>query len=303
MISKLTLPSPLQTIEYLHNGHIYQLAIKRDDLIHQTISGNKWRKLKYHLERAKQQNIQQIVSFGGAFSNHLHALAYACMQENIRCHAVVRGENASNSMLHDCQQWGMTLSLLDRKSYQQRHQPEFQRQLLGSFDNAMLINEGGYGALALQGVGEIIAEAQIQTQFTQVICPVGSGTTLAGLALMLAGKTPLLGVCAIKNGEYLRAEVNQLLPIELQDSFELETNFHFGGFAKLNSELIEFCLDFKTQTGILLDPIYTAKAMLAMLARPPREQSLFIHTGGLQGWRGMLQQKRISTAEYQALTA
>lgn len=120
---------------------------------------------------------------------------------------------------------------------------------------------------------------------------------------MLAGKTPLLGVCAIKNGEYLRAEVNQLLPIELQDSFELETNFHFGGFAKLNSELIEFCLDFKTQTGILLDPIYTAKAMLAMLARPPREQSLFIHTGGLQGWRGMLQQKRISTAEYQALTA
>ncbi|AWB68823.1 1-aminocyclopropane-1-carboxylate deaminase [Saccharobesus litoralis] len=299
------LPSPLQQINSpLLKQSAVNLWLKRDDLIHSQISGNKLRKLTGYL----QQKPQHIISFGGAFSNHLHALAAACQNQQIKLTAIVRGEasqqhNATLTALHNI---GANLHFVDRQTYKLRNNADYLAQLQANNPKATIIPEGGYGHLGLHGLATLLNEVRQQLKADYFVCPVGSGTTLAGLCKHKKHHEKLLGICAIKGGEYLAQEVAQLAQ-RATDDFSLNCDFHFGGFAKIKPELIDFCIEFYQQHNVLLDPVYTSKAMYAvyqLIAQghfTKQSNIVFIHTGGLQGWQGMIERQLLSNLQINAL--
>ncbi len=276
---------PIQKIEHpLFLEKNIEVSIKRDDLIHPFVSGNKWRKLKYVFRFAQETNIKHLISFGGAYSNHLLALACAGAMCGFKTSAFVRGEEVKNHMLFLCKIWGMELHFVSREAY--RNKRKLFDDKFSEDNTTMFIDEGGRGELAMKGCEEILDS--MDQDFTHAICAVGTGTTLAGIAKRAAElNMNAEGICVLKGAELIDNDVKQLAP-DLHN-WNIHHNFHRGGYAKTDEELMEFIKTIASSTGILLDQVYTGKMMMAVfeLAKQdyfkPKSKLLLVHTGGLLG--------------------
>lgn len=265
------------------------LYLKRDDLIHPFISGNKWRKLKYPLLKATEQQKTHLVTFGGVWSNHLLATACAAAKFGFKSTGFVRGEDIRTETLTFCKLFGMELIFVNRESYREK-QNLFNLHFKDT-SNAFFIDEGGAGLEAAKGCAELTDE--LQHIYNHIFCACGTGTTAAGIINGIVSKKrlSLFHAIPVLKGDFLKDDIKKLL---LQQSeFEFHNNYHFGGYAKTQPKLIKFIADFASLTGILLDPVYTGKMMFAIfdLATrdyfPPESRILAIHTGGLFGLLGM----------------
>lgn len=267
-----------------------KLFVKRDDLIHPMISGNKWRKLKYILKDVEVKNKNQIVTFGGAWSNHLLATACVGALSGLKTLGFVRGEEGiQNPVLSLCRLFGMELQFVDRESY--RDKQKLFDQLLDENQNLnpYFIDEGGFAYEALEGCMEIVKNLM---PVDHIFCACGTGTTLAGLAKGIDHyglKSTLHGVPVLAGGHFLEKDIRSLYP---QARFQLHTEYHFGGYAKTKPELNEFVKYFCSATGILIEPVYTGKMFYAILDQIKNgkiksgQSILAIHTGGLTGILG-----------------
>jgi len=271
------------------DSHVF---IKPEYLNHKYVSGNKLRKLKYNVLEAKQQNKSTLVTFGGAFSNHIAALAYAAKAIGMQSIGVIRGEELEdlrplNSTLSFAQSCGMQFKFVSREVYRTKTTEGFIEQLKNEFGDFFLIPEGGTNQLAVKGCEEILEE--VRQDFDYICCPVGTGGTISGLINSSRPHQKIIGFPALK-GDFLKAEIAKFAT---QSNWELSGDYHFGGYAKINSELIQFINGFKSAHHVPLDPIYTGKMMFGiydLMAKGYFEKDakiLAIHTGGLQGIEGM----------------
>jgi 1-aminocyclopropane-1-carboxylate deaminase len=268
-----------------------ELWMKRDDLLHPVISGNKWRKLKYIIDHALSLGADTLISMGGAYSNHLHALAYAGKVLGLKTIGLVRGEQpeALTPTLQDMENWGMELKFVSRADYRLLRQYKKWQALPDIKPRQYWVPEGGAQTLALKGVAELVAEIGIPCDTLCVPC--GTGTTLAGIIEAVPQYVSVLGFAALKNAGFLTAEVEAMLS-QSRDNWQINLDYHFGGFAKSSEELSAFIEDFELKTTIPLDPVYTGKMMYAIYDLikkhyfKPGERIIAVHTGGLQGKRG-----------------
>lgn len=267
--------------------------IKRDDMIHPFISGNKWRKLKYNILQAQAENKDHLVTFGGVWSNHLLATACASAKYGMKSTAFVRGEDVRSDVLTLCRIFGMQLLFTERTAY--RDKENLYNKKFADDANAIFIDEGGAGNNAMRGCAEIIAE--LKKPYDHVFCAAGTGTTFAGLIKGLQEahlNTQCHCVPVLKGADFLKEEINAYFDRPPMYSFHDE--YSFGGYAKTTNELLKFISYFASGTGILLDPVYTGKMMFALydLARkdhfPKGSTILAVHTGGLFGLLGMKEQ-------------
>lgn len=284
----LAFETPVERITHPAFQDGVEVWMKREDMIHPFISGNKWRKLKYVLEEAKKSDSNHLVSFGGAYSNHLVALACAGAMHKFKTTAFVRGEPVKNHMLNLCRLYGMELLFVSREAYQSKE--ALYREFAASNPDTFFIDEGGKGALAAKGCEEILGNINGQS-FTHVCCAVGTGTTLAGLAKAAVNKNIIPeGVCVLKGAEKMDLEIAALAGFDVK----VHHRFHGGGYAKADTQLLYFIKDFAEQTGILLDQVYTAKMMMAIEQLisekyyPEGSKILAVHTGGLLGMLSVL---------------
>jgi len=306
----MQIQSQLEIISHpLFEKHQLIVSIKRDDNIHPIISGNKWRKLKFNLHFAKANNYAGIISFGGSFSNHIHALAFACQQQKLKSIGIIRGESAyeSNYTLSMAQQWGMKLSFVDRKTYRLRDDANYLNDLQRKYPDYLIVPEGGSNKLALAGVGEVITELNQQCEFDTLLTPVGSGGTLAGLIQADKNQHKLLGISVLKEDGYLAEQVIDLLGNGSHfDNWKILSEFHRGGYAKFNKEDEQRITNFNLQTGYVFEPVYSGKMILAFLDLIERnyfskgERIVLLHTGGLQGIGGMLERKQLNSDNWSA---
>ena len=288
---------PLETPEAARRN--IRLLLLRDDLAYPELPGNKWRKLKYNLAEAHRLGHHTLLTFGGAFSNHIAAVAAAGRQHGLRTIGLIRGEETQplNPTLARATADGMNLRYLDRSTYRRKQDPEFLVELLRTMGPAYVVPEGGSNALALPGCAELVTELAAETPFDYLCVACGTGGTLAGLLTGMAGQGQAVGVAALKGGGFLRAEVEALMQTNgpVHSNYDLRTEYHLGGYAHFSSELMQFIQDFETRYGILLDPIYTSKLLYGLfdLLRQdyfaPNSTVIAVHTGGLQGWAGFQQ--------------
>ena len=302
--------SELQTIHHpLFQQHQLSVQIKRDDLIDPIVSGNKWRKLKYNLRHVKAKGYKGIISFGGAYSNHIHALAYACFQHSINAIGIIRGEDhyAENFTLSQAKKWRMNLHFVDRMTYRQRDNSEYLQYLAKQYPDHFIIPEGGSNALALEGVAEVCAELNQQTQYDTLITPVGSAGTISGLISGDKNQHNILGIAVLKQQGYLETEVKNLLKASnhhLTGNWQILNNYHDGGYAKFTPENLKILQDFSTKTDVPFEPIYSGKMVLALLDLirtgyfKPHHRIVLLHTGGLQGLGGLIEQNKLKADEW-----
>ena len=293
----LKLPSPLELFdEETFSPLGLKVWIKRDDQIHATVSGNKWRKLKLSLEFAQREERSPIISFGGAYSNHLYSLAHAAREIKLPSVGLVRGEidDPGNPTLQACREQGMTLFPLTREEYRQRAHESYIARWQARYPNALIVPEGGSNALALPGCRELAKE--LGPNFDYWLLPTASGGTLAGLASQ-GYATKILGIAVVKDTS-LANRVQSLLADSGQTGpspWQLLHDFTLSGYAKFDANLVGFLADCYARTGVPFDPIYSGKAVYALyqLAEkgffPPGSAIVFIHTGGLQGILGLIQ--------------
>ncbi|MGJ8691099.1 MAG: 1-aminocyclopropane-1-carboxylate deaminase/D-cysteine desulfhydrase [Thalassotalea sp.] len=301
--------SPIEKIIHpLFSQHQVSVYVKRDEIIHPIISGNKWRKLASNIEYAKQLGFKGILSFGGAYSNHLHALAYAGQLHQLSTIAIVRGEPAyqSNPTLSQAITWGMELKFVDRKTYRLRDDPAYLTELQQRYPDYYIVPEGGSNQHALPGVGAVITELNQQLEFDSLLVPVGSGGTMAGLIAADNNQHQLLGVAVLKQADYLKQQITELLPKPAKtfNNWQLVTDFHGGGYGKFSQQAVNELIAFNQQTGLIFEPVYSGKMLLAALAliRQGYFKSgstiVLLHTGGLQGIKGLIAQKRLIAAQW-----
>lgn len=300
--------SPLQPIELSKDKSI-QVFIKRDDLIHSEISGNKWRKLKYNLMQAKSKNIETILTFGGAYSNHIAATAAAGKLFGFKTIGMIRGEKSKqlNVTLLQAEKNGMSFNYISRSDYKNKKSYELKEELQNKFGNFYLIPEGGANFYGVNGCMEIMDE--IDQPFDFIACPCGTGTTLAGIILKLKPDQKALGFSALKDGDFLKTEIlniiaeflgDEKLALEYADKFEIITQYDFGGYAKHTQELLDFMKDFHTSHGLKTDPIYSGKMFFGLCDLLNKNyfkkgsRVVALHTGGLQGIKGFEERHRIS---------
>ncbi len=268
------------------------IAIKREDLIHPFVSGNKFRKLKYNLLEAKKEKYETLLTFGGAFSNHIAAVAYAGKENGFKTIGIIRGEElqdkiAENPTLLFAQNCGMKFEFISREAYRSKSETFFLENLKQQFGDFYHIPEGGTNVLAIQGCEEILTTED--AEFDYICCSVGTGGTISGIINSVLPHQKVLGFPALK-GDFLNEEICNFVQ---NDKWELITEYHFGGYAKVNEELIQFINQFYTENKILLDPIYTGKMVFGVLDLIQKNyfhagsKILLIHTGGLQGIQGM----------------
>lgn len=278
-----------------------RLFIKRDDLIDEFVSGNKWRKLKFNILKVQQEKFQGIITFGGAFSNHLIATAAACHKANIKSIGIVRGDELncrSNETLKNCTDLGMELKFISRSEYNDITEEYFLRNLKHDYPNFYIVPEGGANYLGMVGCQEIWNE--LDTVFDDVFVACGTSTTAAGLLMGIPEKTKLWTVSVLKGYDgacelkklYQNSCIDDEQIQEWMNQIEFLNEFHFGGYGKYNEELLNFIDTFHKQTNVQLDQVYTGKAMYALSQTILKNQFnqrniLFIHTGGLQGLRGL----------------
>ncbi|MBW4603728.1 MAG: pyridoxal-phosphate dependent enzyme [Calothrix sp. FI2-JRJ7] len=270
-----------------------ELYVLRLDLVHPVISGNKWFKLKYNLEAAKRENLDTILTFGGAYSNHIHATAAAGNLFGFKTIGVIRGEETLplNPTLEFAKSQGMQLVYADRQTYKQRNSETLRQDLLSCFGKVFIIPEGGCNLDGVRGCREIISQ-DFEFDIACIAC--GTGTTLAGVALSLNTKQHLIGFPVLKGGDFLKQDIQGLMaPYQrnINVSWELICNYHFGGYAKVNDELLRFAREFEMEYGVPLDYVYTAKMFYGVMDLVKEgyfdgRRVLLIHTGGLQGNAG-----------------
>lgn len=287
----LEIYSPIHQIKNkLFDEQGINVFIKRDDLIHPIISGNKWRKLKYLLKRAQAENKSHLVTFGGAYSNHLLATAAAVAKFGFKSTGIVRGEPVNNDTLFLCRLHGMDLLFTDRESY--RDKPALYDRYFAGNPEAIFIDEGGASPEGAKGCSELVDE--LPQIYDHIFCACGTGTTAAGIINGLHDNglsTRFHAVPVLKNGGFMREEIGKLLTFPT--NFELHTEYHFGGYGKTDKQLVDFIKQFVAQTGILIEPVYTGKMLHALydLAEKgyfkPGENILAIHSGGIWGLLGM----------------
>lgn len=267
------------------------LYIKRDDLLHPIISGNKWRKLKYTLLYALTHGHQRLISMGGAYSNHLHALAYIGHALNLETTGIIRGEKPAkeNQTISDLRKWGMQLEFVGRSEFRELRKHQAYDAPPAKQHNGFWIPEGGASHDALRGVSEIIKEIDIDFDLLTLAC--GTGTTLAGLAKTLPKTKRILGFSALKGGGFLEKDVRKLIQKRSITNWTINFDYHFGGFAKTNDELTSFIDVFESINNIPLEALYNGKMLFGLLdmiknGRFKKGQTIIsIHTGGLQGKR------------------
>ncbi|PZX92242.1 1-aminocyclopropane-1-carboxylate deaminase/D-cysteine desulfhydrase [Flavobacterium aquariorum] len=280
-----------QKITYeLPNG--ISLEIKREDLLHPFISGNKFRKLKYNLLQAKAENHETVLTFGGAYSNHIAAVAYAGKEQGFKTIGVIRGDELGdkideNPTLKFAQECGMQFEFVTREAYRHKTEPNFIANLKNKFGSFYLVPEGGTNEYAVKGCEEILIEED--AAFDYVCCAVGTGGTVSGIINTALPHQKVLGFPALK-GDFLKDEIRKFAT---NTNWGLITEYHFGGYGKVNEELIQFINQFYKQTQVPLDPIYTGKMVFGVIDLihkdyfPHNSKILLIHTGGLQGIQGM----------------
>ena len=285
---QLNIPSPIHTVSTSWTD-VYgiTLSIKRDDLIHPIISGNKWRKLSGIFREFAEESYSEVVTYGGAFSNHLVATAASCAILGKKSTGIIRGEEpkVQNAVLKLCKLYGMHLQFVTRTEYKEVN------RTYGIQDDKLYVPEGGACQAGTMGCKNIITEL-VTAKYDKIMVACGTGTTLAGMAEHLQALhqlSKLVGVQVLKGKDYIKHEVENTYGIQ---GVNVLDDFHGGGYAKMNTELVHFIKDFNRETGVLLDPIYTGKLLLTIqkccengtIARG--ERVLAIHTGGLTGWFG-----------------
>ncbi|MDH1375247.1 pyridoxal-phosphate dependent enzyme [Acinetobacter junii] len=285
MFDHIAFPTPYQTLDL---PFPVQLTMKRLDLIHPQISGNKFFKLKYNLLAAKQQNLNQVLTFGGAYSNHIAATAYAAHYFGFQSIGIIRGEElakqAFNPTLQTAQDFGMQLHFVSRAEYRLRHELEYLQQLKQRYPNTLIIPEGGTNQLAIQGTKEILS-ADDRENYDVICCAVGTGGTIAGIIESSSDQQHILGFSALK-GDFLKHDIQQWTN---KTNWSLTDEYCCGGYAKTNSELLQFMQQFEQQYAVPLEQVYTAKMMMGLFDLiqqgnfPVNTRILAIHTGGLQG--------------------
>lgn len=276
------------------------LYIKREDLIHPLISGNKFRKLKYNLAQAKKENKETLLTFGGAFSNHILAVAAAGNEYGFKTIGIIRGEELvdkvlDNPTLKEAQELGMQFEFVSREIYREKSNSKFLASLVEKFGDLYIIPEGGTNDLAIKGCEEILSSTD--EIFDYICCSVGTGGTISGIINCSKGSQQVLGFPALK-GDFLREDICKFAT---KSNWELIPHYHFEGYGKVSEKLIAFINDFYQTYKIPLDPIYTGKMVFGVLDLihknyfPENSKILMVHTGGLQGVAGMnkvLKQKK-----------
>jgi len=269
-----------------------ELVIKREDEIHPHISGNKYRKLKYNIVAAKAQAFDTLLTFGGAYSNHIAATASVGEKFGFKTVGIIRGEELAdkidkNPTLEFAQKCGMQLIFVIRSLYREKENPEFIDHLKKEFGNFYVLPEGGTNMLAIKGCEEILTKQD--KSFDYICTSVGTGGTISGIINSVGRNQKIIGFSSLK-GNFLKGEIKKWTTNE---NWELNTDYHFDGYAKTNNELIAFINKFKLETGIPLDPVYTGKMLFGLVDMiqsnkfKKRSKVLVIHTGGLQGIEGM----------------
>lgn len=289
--------TPLTEINHPLTSHYnVKFFIKREDLIHPHISGNKWYKLKYNLIEARKLGYKILLTFGGAYSNHIYATASAGKEFGFETIGVIRGEEhlPLNPTLSFAQSCGMQFFYLDRLSYRDKYNEKIIDNLKNKFGDFYLIPEGGSNKLAVKGCSEIISGIKIPFDF---ICTAsGTGGTLAGLTAGLNSNSKAIGFSVLKGGEFLKDNVIKLLSEagrENSSNWEVITDYHFGGYAKSDEELNYFCEEFREKYDIEIEPIYTGKMLWGVLDLiqkkyfPENSTIIALHSGGLQGLNGL----------------
>lgn len=274
------------------------LYLKREDKIHPFVSGNKFRKLKYNIQEAKNQKKETLLTFGGAFSNHIVATAVAGNLNGFKTIGIIRGDELAhnleetlqnNATLKEAHKNGMTFDFVSRTVYRNKTEQSFINRLKEKFGDFYLIPEGGTNNLAIKGCEEILTNDDLN--FDYICCAIGTGGTISGLINASTLRQEVIGFPALK-GDFLQTEINNFVK---KENWVLQTDYHFGGYAKYNEELIAFINNFKKETGVLLDPIYTGKMIFGILDLIEKNQFkkgseiLAIHTGGIQGIEGFNQ--------------
>ncbi|QYA24305.1 1-aminocyclopropane-1-carboxylate deaminase/D-cysteine desulfhydrase [Gramella sp. MT6] len=271
-----------------------QFWIKREDLLHEEVCGNKFRKLKYNIAKAREFKHSRLLTFGGAFSNHIAATAAAGKIFGFETIGVIRGDELADlskdklsPTLRYADDCGMKFHFVSREAYRENEDPEFIQKLKGQFGDFYLVPEGGTNEFAIKGCEEILTDKE--SDFNFICSSVGTGGTLAGLINSSRPDQKVLGFSALKS-DYLITEVSELVN---KQNWEMILNYHFGGYAKVNRELIDFMNDFSEKYKIILDPVYTGKLVFGIFDLvkqgyfPDNSKILAIHTGGLQGIEGM----------------
>ncbi|MBI1835659.1 MAG: pyridoxal-phosphate dependent enzyme [Flavobacteriia bacterium] len=274
-----------------------KLFIKRDDLIDSDVSGNKWRKLKYNIQQAQQLKQEGILTFGGAYSNHLVATAAACHKVGVKAVGIVRGDELnvnSNITLQRCADLGMHLVFVPRTKYDLRNERIYKEELSVQYPNFYQVPEGGANFYGMIGCQEIIKE--INRTYDHVFVAQGTTTTSCGILLGLAENAKLNVVPVLKNyasieemtNLYISSVFEKDLIEELLSKVNVHQESHFGGYAKYTIELLNFIRDFYSKTKVPLDPIYTGKVMFTLFEELKKgnldnQTVIFIHTGGVQG--------------------
>lgn len=294
--------SKLERIDFLcSKERELNVFIKRDDLIHDEVSGNKWRKLKYNIELCKSRKKEGVLTFGGAFSNHLVATASACKEIGIKSIGLVRGDElnvTSNATLQKCHELGMQLVFISREEYRLKNEKAYHESLSLDFPNYHIVPEGGANYYGMIGCQEIMNE--IKEPIDHVFVAQGTSTTSCGILLSLKSSQKIHVVPALKGYESIN-EMRTLIGKsgiepewmnDLLNQVEVLDQYHFGGYGKYTNELFEFIITFNQSTGLKLDPVYTGKAMFGMVSELTKDKYdntnvLFVHTGGLQGVEGI----------------
>lgn len=284
-----------------------ELFIKREDLLHPIISGNKFRKLKYNIQEAKRMGSSILLTFGGAFSNHVLAVAASGQEFGFKTVGVIRGEELvakinENPTLERARELGMEFYFISRTLYQNKERESFILELKDKFGDFYLVPEGGTNSFAIKGCEEILTDEDKQI-FTHVTCAVGTGGTFSGLINSSTEKQQLIGFSSLK-GAFLSDVICNFVE---KTNWMINDDYHFGGYGKVNEELIRFLNTFYNQNKIPLDPVYTGKMVFGVLDLInkefflPNSKILMIHTGGLQGIKGMnfaLQKKNKEIIHY-----
>lgn len=282
---------------YLYRAKSIDVFLVRSDKVHPHVSGNKWFKLKYALQQAQQQNIETLISFGGAYSNHIHALAYAAHQLDINTVGFIRGQwTEDNQTLQDAQKWGMPLHSVSREAYREKHTQPFLDELKQKYPNSMIIAEGGSGVLAVKGVADLMREIESSLPNLDVlVAACGTGGTLAGLVASAEHTKSILGIPVLKGAQFLNHDIEQLLSSSgssAQCSWQLDLDGHYGGYGKVKAEHITAMQSIEQHHQVLLEPVYVAKMwrrfdeLVSQDYFAPGAKVALLHSGGLQGRRG-----------------
>ncbi len=278
-----------------------EVSVLRDDLNHPIIQGNKFWKLKYNISNAQKKGNSTILTFGGAYSNHILAVAQAGKEFGFKTIGIIRGEEnlPLNFTLKTATELGMQLQYIDRTTYKIKHTQDFKDYLRNIYGAFYLIPEGGTNYYAVNGCMEIIKDSSL---YDYVCCPIGTGGTISGITIANKNQSKVIGFPALKNGDFLKDEVHSQINSVTQDeeltdilmeSFSLQTDYHFGGYAKINDELINFVREFNSIHGFKWDLIYNGKMAFGVFDLikknhfPKGSKILLVHTGGLQGINGL----------------